>query len=241
MSKKILSLIRALPAIVLAAVTVSGYLGLGLQAIGVVVLLTAYREDLARILRRALSEKHEQPPLSEHGKSVSAFHEGGHSVVGWILPGADKPYYATIQQTERTNGHIEVRRRSSDPPDLGAAIDHLALLYAGAAAEREFGLVQSAGWSSDLNEATHLAKRMVCEWGFSGKLAHRRYDTRDGLLTKEILVIINAEIDRFLGLGEELAIKTVKEHRDKIGRVAALLLQYGTLDEAKLSAAIEGP
>jgi cell division protease FtsH len=239
MSKKLRSLIRAVVWCVPLAAAIYGRFGLGVQVVAIVVVMTAFREDLAGFLRALFEDRGERLEQSESGKSLTAFHEAGHAVVGWVLPGGTKPQSVTIRQTDTSNGHVISAIRTSDSWSIDDAIDQLALWFAGAAAECEFGHGQSTGWQEDLVEATSLAKKMVCEWGFSGKLKSRYYDTDSGMLTEEILEIINAEIDRFLELGERLAAKTVKEHRDTIGRVAGLLLQHETLNQAKLKAAIE--
>lgn len=239
MSKNIRSLIRVLPPIMVVGTMLSGWLGLGFQAIGVVILMTAYRQELADSFRRLMADEPPAGPvMTEQGKSVVAFHEAGHAVVGWVLPGPGKPHSATIKSSGETNGRVVNTHRSSDSWTLEIAINQLAFWYAGWAAEKEFGLVQSMGWKGDLAYATNLARRMVCEWGFSGKLPRRHYDVESGLLTEEILTIINAEIDRFLQEGERRAIKAAKEHHDAIGRVAGLLLQHETLDAKQLREAI---
>lgn len=241
MSKKLLSRIRYVICGAALAAALIGWLGLGFQAMAVVVLMTAYRENLADGVRRAFADEAPPPPLpqSESGRSVSAFHEAGHAVVGWILPGPRKPYHATIRQSHDSNGYVKWRRATSDAFGLEAALNELAALFGGIAGEREFRCLENIGQRGDLEQATDFARRMVCEWGFSAKLPRRRYDVESGLLTAETLTIINAEIDRFLQEGEDRALKTAKQNRDAIGRVAALLLQHETLDEKQIREAVE--
>lgn len=239
MWKKILSFLRVVPTAACVVVAVSGMLGVGLQAIAVVVLVSAYHRDWAHWLRRAWAEEHVPIPQSKEGRSLSAFHEAGHAVVGWVLPCSRKPYLATIRQDGNTNGHVRWRALTSDPVDLETAINEIAMCFGGFAAEKEFGLAENGGKDSDLEQATDIATRMVCEWGFSGKLAHRRYDIRSGLMTPELRTTINAEIDRFMLLGEERALKTAKAHREAIGRLAALLLEHETLTERQIRDAME--
>ena len=237
MRTKLFTLFRdAFVTTVLAGLIV-GVGGVGVQVVAIVILLTAFREPAADWLRACYADPVKILPRTDRGRSQTAFHEAGHAVVGWVLPGADKPRSASIRPNAEEDGRVDCDDRR-DPHDLLSAIDELAAWFAGAAAEREFGSPDNSGCWEDLERATAFARRMVCEWGFSGKLAKRRYDPDSGLLTEEILTTINAEIDRFLGMGEQLAIKTVKEHHDTIGCVAALLLQQETLDAAKLQAAI---
>jgi len=238
MRTKIRPFIRSLIITTAFAAAIMGYVGVGLQVIAIVVFLTAYRKKAAQWLCDVF-EPHEATPQTEAGRDQTSYHEAGHAVVGWVLPGAYKPRSASIIPNGEENGSVRIESRSGDPPDLQAALEELASWFAGAAAEEEFGKRSNAGCAEDLARATSWVQQMVCEWGFSGKLPRRSYDGESGLLTGEILTVINAEMDRFLADGEALARKTVKEHRDTIGCVAALLRQHGTLDESQLRAAIE--
>lgn len=239
MPSKIFRLIRILIVLAALAYAIDGSLGVGAQVVAIVVFLTAYREKAADRLRACFAGKPE-PVLqqTEKGRGQTAYHEAGHAVAGWYLPGASKPKSASILPTSESNGRVDCEDLSSDPMDLEAAVDELAAWFAGAAAEREFGCRIDAGHAEDLAEATDLARLMVCEWSFSGRLPRRRYDPGSGLLTEDIRRIINEEIDRFLELGEQRAIETVKAYHDKIGCVAALLLQHGTLNRVQLEAAL---
>lgn len=240
MKQKLLSFARLLVVGVVVILSLIGEFGIGFQVVAIVVLMTAYRREWGRKLRDAFDDEPLPPPLpqSEAGRSVSAFHEAGHAVIGWVLPGPRLPYHATIRPVHDANGFVKWKRKSSDAFGLDAALNELASIFGGAAAEREFRHPENIGWRGDLEQATDFARRMVCEWGFSGKLAPRHYDVESGLLTAEILETINAEIDRFLKEGMERALKAAKEHRDAIGRVAGMLLQHETLDEKRLREAI---
>ncbi|HTK59964.1 MAG TPA: hypothetical protein VL283_02055 [Candidatus Baltobacteraceae bacterium] len=233
---------RVLIALAILAVAINGNFGTGFQVAALVILLTAYRKNAARALRSFFEDEEQRrpPPQTEAGRSRTAFHEAAHAVVGWVLPTQRKPSGASIEPDDDSLGRVHHLLESRDVHDMETALNELAIMFAGSAAEREFCTPKStAGWAGDLDMATQLAERMVCEWGFSGKLPRRRYDPCSGLLTEEILKIINEEIDRFLEMGEALALKTVKAHHDAVGRVAALLMQFGSLDQAKLRAAIE--
>jgi len=234
---KIRSFIRVLIVGTMFVTAIRGTWGVGLQVVALVVFLTAYREAAADWLRNCLSEA--PTPQTDQGRGETAFHEAGHAVVGWVLPGACKPNSASILQTAGENGRVDCEERSGDPPDIQSALDELASWQAGYAAEQEFGCRSNAGCHEDLMRATELATQMVCEWGFSAALGRRHYDPASDMLTEEIRAKINAEIDRFLADGETLARKTVREHHDAVGRVAGLLLQHGKIDRKQLQAAIE--
>ena len=238
MRTKFFPALRNLAVTATFAYLISGELGVGMQAVAIVIALTAFREPAAAWLRACYAEPEKIAPQSDEGRSATAFHEAGHAVVGWVLTGANKPRRATIVPNAEDNGSVDFHERR-DPYDLLSALDELAAWFAGSAAQQEFGRAHDSGASEDIERATELATRMVCEWGFSGKLQKRRYDLDSGTLTEETLAIINAEIDRFLEEGEKLAVKTVKAHRDRIGCVAALLMRDETLDEKTLRAAIE--
>jgi cell division protease FtsH len=167
-----------------------------------------------------------------------AHHEAGHVVVAWLLPGATKPAHVTIIPDEVSNGAM-TPKSTTRLVDVEAMIDDLAVCFAGTVAQQEFGFKHDVGASGDLQKATYCARSMVCDFGFSEKLPRRAYDLESGLLTEELLTTINSEIDRFLKLGEDRAIKTVKTHLSTIKRVARILLEKGELDEDGIRKAIE--
>ena len=238
--KKLHSFFRILAGGAVIVLFLSGAFGLGFQAIGVVVLMTAYRHRLAGAVRALLDEQDyaPPPPQSEKGRGQTAFHEAGHVVVGWVLSCGRTPVSASIRQDGDSNGRVTWRHLTSDAENIEEALNGIASCLGGIAGEKAFGYPETASRRNDLRQATDIATRMVCEWGFSGKLATRRYDPEDGLLTEEILKTINAEIDRFVQEGERRAHMAAKEHHDAIGRVAGLLLQHVTLDWKQLREAI---
>src|SRR5689334_12719441 len=105
MRSKLLRSFRALIVAGAYVYAISGFLGVGIQVCAIAIFLTAYRKPLADRLASVLSDDGSGvTKQTDAGRSATAFHEAGHAVVGWVLPGACKPKRASIAQNEEENG-----------------------------------------------------------------------------------------------------------------------------------------
>ncbi len=185
--------------------------------------------------------------LNEHEREMTAYHESGHALLGWILPGADPVHKVTIIprgralgvtqfQPEEERYHIGERRLH----------DQLVVLLAGRAAEKIVFDEYSAGAEDDLNRATGLARRMVAHWGMSdviGPVAFRQGEDHP-FLGKEIhehrefseatAYTIDQEVQRFLHEASDRAIELIHQRRDDLDAMAKALLEKESLDKDDL-------
>jgi cell division protease FtsH len=186
--------------------------------------------------------------LSEEEKEVTAFHEAGHAVLAWLLPGSDLVHKVTIIPRGRALGVTQLVPEE-DRHNLGQheMLARLTMMLGGRTAEKMQFDEFSAGAENDLKEATALTRRMVTRWGMSERLGpvafghsedqpflgreivqeHRNYSERTAqIIDEEIAKILHAAADR--------AHRTLTEHREKLDKLASTLLEREVLDEVEI-------
>ncbi|MEP3247223.1 MAG: ATP-dependent zinc metalloprotease FtsH [Sneathiella sp.] len=189
--------------------------------------------------------------MSEEEKELTAYHEGGHALVGMHMKASDPVHKATIIPRGRALGMV-MRLPEKDSYSLrrDQCLAHLAVAMGGRIAEEMiFGHdAVTTGASGDIKMATDMARRMVTEWGLSDKLGPLMY----GANQEEVFLghsvaqqknvsdataqLIDQEVRRFVEEGETTARKILTDHNDQLHRIAKGLLEYETLsgDEIKI-------
>ena len=119
--------------------------------------------------------------ISENEKRITAFHEAGHALVGKMMKGSDPVHKVTIIPRGRALGltqqlPIEDRLNLSKE----GADDQIAVAMGGRVAEELIFGQLTTGASNDIQAATDLARKMVCEWGMSDKLGPLHFGKRRG-------------------------------------------------------------
>ncbi len=190
--------------------------------------------------------------LTDEEKKVTAFHEAGHAIVAALMPHADPLHKVTIiprgmalgvtMQLPETDKHNYTR-------DYLAT--RLAVMMGGRIAEEIFLDQMSTGAGSDIEQASDMARKMVCEWGMSnlGPLAFGKKEEQIFLgreisqhrdFSEETAREIDAEVRRFINTGYEQAKKVIENNRDIVTRIAEALLEREVLDANELKLIIEG-
>jgi len=172
----------------------------------------------------------------------TAYHEAGHALVSWLIPGSDPIHKVTIIPRGHTLGvthFLPVDERHSWPRNY--CIDTLANALGGRAAEEIAFDEVTTGAAQDLHVATDLARQMVCEWGMSdalgpvtfGRAERQIFLGREIARSKEIseatAVVIDEEIKRFVSEALVRARKLLRENRDRLDLLASALLERETL------------
>jgi cell division protease FtsH len=188
--------------------------------------------------------------MNEEEKKLTAYHEGGHALVAITVPSADPVHKATIIPRGRALGMVmqlpEGDRYSMKYQQM---ISRLAIMMGGRVAEEiVFGEDNvTSGASSDIEQATKLARAMVTRWGFSKKLGVVAYgDNQDEVflghsvartqnVSEETARIIDQEVKRLVQEGWEEARRILTEKRQQLETLAQALLEFETLsgDEIK--------
>jgi cell division protease FtsH len=185
--------------------------------------------------------------LAGREKTMTAYHEAGHALAAWLLPGVDKLHKVTIIPRGRALGVTQLvpeeDRMNVGESDLQ---NRLAFILAGRAAEKLVFGEYSAGAENDLMQATRIARKMVAHWGMSEKLgpvscqsSHEHpflgrdvYEQRE--FSENTAQIIDEEVARFLGEAAERAVKLLSENRDKLDRLAGELESREMLDDTEV-------
>ena len=191
--------------------------------------------------------------LAGREKKMTAYHEAGHALGAWLLPGVDKLHKVTIIPRGRALGVTQLVPEE-DRMNIGESDlwNRLVFILAGRAAEKLVFGEYSAGAENDLVQATRLARRMVAHWGMSDRvgpvachvtnehpfLGRDVYEQRE--FGEHTLRVIDEEVTRILGESAERATKLLSDHRDKLDALASALESAEMLDEDEVVAVI-GP
>jgi cell division protease FtsH len=190
--------------------------------------------------------------LSDEEKRHTAYHEAGHALVAAKVPHADPLHKVTIiprgmalgvtMQLPETDKHTYHR----DYLESG-----LAILMGGRVAEEVFLNTMTTGAGNDIERATELARKMVCEWGMSnlGPLTFGKKEEQIFLgreiaqhrdYSEDTAIKIDQEVRRLVDQAYNTARDVVSSNREVMDRLAAALLEREVLDSAEIKLIIEG-
>ena len=198
-------------------------------------------EDLAESVDVVIAgAKKKNTVLSEHEKNVVAYHETGHAIVGAIQKN-DAPV-TKITIVPRTGGALGFTMQVEDDEHYlmskSQAMDEIAVLCGGRAAEELIFGEMTNGASNDIERATAIARAMVTQYGMSDKLGmvtlsqqQSRYLGGGSSLTcsEATAEEIDAEVRRIVEEGHQRALQTLKENRFKLHEIAHYLQKKETI------------
>jgi len=191
--------------------------------------------------------------ISEKEKRITAYHESGHVLVAKMLPEADPVHKVTIIPRGRALGvttYLPIDERHTYSKEYLEAMITYAL--GGRAAEKLIFNSLTTGAADDLEKATTIARKMVCEWGMSERLGPLTYGTKEEeiFLGKEITrhqnyseqtaILIDEEVKRIVTTCMEKAEKILLENIDALHRLAKALLERETLTGDEIDKIIKG-
>ncbi|HEX7286216.1 MAG TPA: ATP-dependent zinc metalloprotease FtsH [Candidatus Angelobacter sp.] len=190
--------------------------------------------------------------LTEEEKKVTAYHEAGHAIVAALMPHSDPLHKVTIIPRGMALG-VTMQLPETDKHNytLEYLSTRIAVSMGGRIAEEIFLNQLSTGAGSDIETATEMARKMVCEWGMSslGPLTFGKKEEQIFLgreiaqhrdFSEETAKEIDSEVRRFVNTGYENAKKLILENRDTLVRIAQALLEREVLDAVELKLIIEG-
>src|SRR5690606_22701238 len=112
---------------------------------------------------------------------ITAYHEGGHTLAAWAMPDIEPVYKVTILARGRTGGHaMTVPEDDKGLMTRSEMIARLVMAMGGRAAEELVFHEPTTGASSDIDQATKIARAMVTEYGMSARLGAVRYGQEQG-------------------------------------------------------------
>lgn len=192
--------------------------------------------------------------LSDQEKAMTAYHESGHALLAWLVPGIDRLHKVSIVPRGRSLGATQLLPEEDRVNISESELQtRLMFLLGGRSAEKLVFDQYSAGAEDDLNKATQLARRMVTHWGMSERLGPVTF--RDGddhpFLGREMAEprrfsehtaqVIDEEVSRLLRDASDRATAMLKEQREKLDTLAKKLEATETLDEEDIEKLIGPP
>ncbi|HTL77087.1 MAG TPA: AAA family ATPase, partial [Casimicrobiaceae bacterium] len=186
--------------------------------------------------------------LSQADRERIAYHEGGHAILGLVVPGADPVHRVTIVPRGQALG-VTYQRPDSDRynyPESYLRARIVGMLGGRAAEELIYG-TKTTGAENDIEQATGLARRMVTRWGMSERVGMVQLAPRDNPylsgpegyvgakpFSEETAQVIDAEVRRIIGESHHEALRLLAEHRQALEALARALLERETLNEDEI-------
>lgn len=192
--------------------------------------------------------------ISEEDKRTTAYHEAGHTLIGVKLKGLDPIHKVSIIPRGMALGlTMTLPEKDALSFSKAQAENTIAMLFGGRTAEEMIFGDYTTGAGNDIERATEMARRMVCEWGMSEKLGPIAYEKREspvfmgmnyGAKNKEYSESkaeeIDQEITRIISEGYQKAKEILRNHKDVLEKIAQALLVYETIDGAEVDLLVNG-
>jgi cell division protease FtsH len=193
--------------------------------------------------------------MTDDEKRLTAYHEAGHALVVLSVPASDPVHKATIIPRGRALGMVmQLPERDQLSMSFQQMTSRLAILMGGRLAEEIiFGREKiTSGASSDIDQATRLARAMVTKWGFSDRLGVVSYGenqdevflghsvSRTQNVSEETARIIDEEVKRLVQGGYDEAKRILTEKIEDLHTLAKALLEYETLTGDEITNALKG-
>jgi len=190
--------------------------------------------------------------LSDEEKKVTAFHEAGHAMVAVTLPNSDPVHKVTIIPRGMALG-VTMQLPIDDKHNYTKEYleTEIAILMGGRLAEEIFLSQMSTGAGNDIERATELARKMVCEWGMSslGPLTFGKKEEQIFLgreiaqhrdYSEDTAIKIDLEVRRLVDEGYARSKEILSQNKDTLTRIAMALLEREVLDANEIRLLVEG-
>ncbi len=191
--------------------------------------------------------------MDEHDRRVTAYHEAGHAIVNRLCPEVEPLHKVTIIPRGMSLGatmwlpekdqYTHTRRR---------LFGRIKVALAGQIAEKLFFDDFSTGAAGDIQHATEIARRMVCEFGMSDTIGPIRYTNREQHLflggevvqprehSEATAQIIDIEVKKLVDDAYQETERLIREHTDDMHKLAAALLKYESLSASEVERVLAG-
>ena len=189
--------------------------------------------------------------ISDAEKRTTAYHEAGHALVAKLLPGADPIHKVTIIPRGMALGLTQQLPQDEKYTYASAyLLNNLVILFGGRVAEELVLKQVTTGAGNDIEKATDLARRMVCEWGMSEKLGPMTFGKKEEEIfmgrdftqkvgySKNTAIEIDAEIKRIIQESYQQARDLLTTHLLLLHSIAEQLLEKEVLDGSEIDAIV---
>ena len=191
--------------------------------------------------------------ISEKEKRTTAYHEAGHALVALKLPGTDPLHKVTIIPRGRALGvTMQLPEDEKHTYPRNFLYNNLAIFMGGRVAEEICLGQMTTGAGNDIERATEMARKMVCEWRMSEKMGPLTYGSKEEQVflgrdfsqqknfSDQTAKLIDQEVKALVMSGYEKAREIITEHRDSLEKMALALLDRETLNASEVKEIIEG-
>ena len=181
--------------------------------------------------------------ISDEEKRTTAYHEAGHTLVAKLVPNADPIHKVTIIPRGRALGltqQLPVDEKHTYPKEH--LVNNIAILMGGRAAEEIVLNTQTTGAGNDIERASNLARKMICEWGMSEELGPITFGKKEEQIflgreisqhrdySEETAKEIDEEVKKMLTTAHDRACRMIRDNLDTIHAMANALLEKETLN-----------
>src|ERR1019366_6836075 len=190
--------------------------------------------------------------LSDSEKRTTAFREAGHAVVAVLMPNADPLHKVSIIPRGMALG-VTMQLPTDDKHNYSKVYcdDQLAILMGGRIAEEIYLNQMTTGAGNDIERATEMARKMVCEWGMSelGPLSFGKKEEQIFLgreisqhrdYSEETAIRIDEEVRKMVSTGYATAKGILSENRETLVRIAKALIEREVLDAVEIKLLVDG-
>ena len=192
--------------------------------------------------------------ISDEEKKTIAYHEAGHALVADLLPGADPLHKVTIIPRGRALG-LTQQLPTDDKYNYSREylIDRITILLGGRTAEEVVFQQRTTGAGDDLEKATEMARKMVCEWGMSDKMGPLTFGKSEEHIflgremsrakdySEDTAILIDSEIKRIVTDCAGRARQMIETNLEKLHTLARALLERESLDGAEIARLLRVP
>jgi cell division protease FtsH len=190
--------------------------------------------------------------MSDAEKRNTAYHEAGHALVAASLPNADPLHKVTIIPRGMALGvTMQLPIDDKHSYDKEYLLSQLAILMAGRIAEEKFMHHMTTGAGNDIERATDLARKMVCEWGMSelGPMSYGKKEeqiflgreiTQHRDYSEDTAIRIDAQVKKLVQGGYDTAEAVIDQHSEALVTIAEMLLVREILDGNEVTQLIKG-
>ena len=202
--------------------------------------------------RRIAGPAKSSKSLSEKEKSMVAYHEAGHAIIGMTIPHSDKVQKVTIIPRGRTGGHVLMTPEEDRFLMTKGELEARIIGYLGGRASEEvFFDDVSTGASNDIEVATRIARAMVTQYGMSslGPIQYetdqssvflgRDYTSAQKNFSSQVANEIDTEVRKIVENAHKTAVETIKKYKDKVTLIAKVLMEKETITAEEINYLME--
>ena len=203
------------------------------------------------IARVQMGPEKKSHKVNEQDRRMVAYHEGGHAIIGHLLPGCDDVHLITIVPRGQAAGHtLALPAEEHDNMSRSQLMDQVTMMLGGHAAEEvALGEIYT-GSSSDLKRATEICRRMVTQFGMSEEIGTIYLGSDQEVFvgmefgqsreySEEVAAKIDREVSRMLEKCYNKALALLRANKDKMDLLTEALLSQETLNRAEFVALMD--